>query len=127
MTCILRDLSKPFRYFNGKIQTITVNNPTKMAQIKIYGANKDVIQKMGLSNREYTLDGYVTESADVTFLNECVGEKGEFEYYSNALSMDLIGTQNNPVTIYFKNLVWKDEGSKPMERNFSLTMVEIKQ
>ena len=112
--------------FAGKVTDITVQSDTKNAVIRTYGADKDVVQKMGLANRVFTVEGFVTSSADVIFLNNALNFTGSIYYSSSALNMELIGTANAYVYVLYRKLIWKDEGATPMMRTFSLELIEVK-
>ena len=117
--------------FTGRIDDLTTSQTTKAAVIKLPGIDKDVVQKMGASNKTFSLKGYVTvrdpltitsSESSVTFLNNAVNYTGSVYFHSDALAMDLI-----PVTVVLlTNLQWKDAGNRPMERTFTLDLVEIK-
>ena len=113
-------------FSEGKINDITVVCGTKNALIKIYGANNDIVQKMGLSNRTFTIDGFVTGSSGITFLNGSLNYTGSIYYSSSALNMELIGTAATAVKVLYSKVTWQDDGKNPMLRNFSLELMEIK-
>ena len=116
--------------FTGRIDNVSTSQTTKTATIKLAGADKDVIQKIGLSNKIFTVQGYVSVNDPLTvesetpseFLNNAVNYTGSIYWRSDTLALDLIpGT-----CVHFTDLEWKDEGSRPMERVFTLSLVEIK-
>jgi NAD/NADP transhydrogenase beta subunit len=109
----------------AKITDITVAMGTKNALIKVHGADKDIVQKMGKMNRLFTLDGFCTGSAGITFLNASLNYTGSLYYSSSAISMELIGTAAAYVMVYYSKLTWHDDGKNPMMRNFSLELIEV--
>ena len=108
-----------------KVTDIVLIQDTKSALIKIYGSDANVVQKMGKNNRVFTIEGFVTGSSQVDFLNNALNYTGSIYYSSSSLHMDLIGTATVGVKSYFKNLTWQDDGKNPMIRQFSLDLVEI--
>ena len=103
----------------GPINNLSETKHTKTSIIKLPGANLDVIQRFGISNREFTLDGIITIAGGTSFLNNIDGGTGSITY-SNPIEIAI-----STVTVLFYNLKYRDEGSRPMERRFSLEAVEI--
>jgi len=125
---ILRD--KIGTTFTGRIDDLTTSQTTKATVIKMPGVDSDVVQKMGASNKTFMLKGYVTQQdpltivgdTSVVFLNNAVNYTGSLYFHSDALALDLIPT----TVVFLENLQWKDSGTRPMERSFTLSLVEIK-
>lgn len=124
MVLYLTDKSGNF-LTQSKVQDMTIKCGTKSAVIRIHGADKDIVQKLGKANRVITLEGFVTGSTGVQFLNNAVNYTGSIYYHSSALNMDLLGASNQYVVVFFSSLTWSDKGGKPMERDFVLELVEI--
>ena len=108
-----------------KVTDIVLIQDTKSALIKIYGSDANIVQKMGKNNRVFTVEGFVTGSTQVDYLNNALNYTGSIYYSSSSLRMEMIGTAAAGVKTYFKNLVWQDDGKNPMIRQFSLDLVEI--
>ena len=125
---ILRD--KIGTTFTGRIDDLTTGQSTKAVVIKQPGLDSDIVQKMGASNKTFTLKGYVTNydpqtvagDSSVVFLNNANNNTGSIYFHSDALALDLIPT----TIVLIHNLQWKDAGNRPMERTFTLELVEIK-
>ncbi len=120
MTITLRNNSGS-AFSDGLINDISVKMATKSSVIPMPGIDKDVIQKFGKNNRAFNIKGIVTGSAGVSFLENAIKQTGSFYFYSNALNQVLIGT----TTVYYSNFEWQDTGDRPLERKFSLTLIEI--
>ena len=125
---ILRD--KVGTMFTGRIDDLTTGQSTKTVVIKQPGLDSDIVQKMGASNKTFVVKGYVTVydpltvmgDTSTTFLNNANNNTGSIYFHSDALQLDLIPT----TVILMHNLQWKDAGNRPMERSFTLEVVEIK-
>jgi hypothetical protein len=117
VTIIKNSSGTEFSY--GCIQTITVKQSTKMSIIKLPGANKDIIQRFGTSNREFTLDGTITVGGGTSYISALENTTGSLTYTYP------LETGISKVTILFYNINFKDSGTNPMERKFSLEAVEI--
>ena len=108
-------------FTEGLINDISVKLATKHSVIPLPGIDKDVIQKFGKNNREFDIKGIVTGSDGVTFLENNINQTGSFYFSSSALNQVLIST----TTVYYSNLEWRDTGDRPLERKFSLTLIEV--
>lgn len=118
MTTTIRN-SSGITFLSGSIQNITVKQSTKMSIIKLPGANKDVIQRFGTSNREFTLDGTITIGGGTSYISALENTTGSLTYVYP------LETGISKVTVLFYNINFKDAGSRPMERKFSMEAVEI--
>ena len=105
---------------NGKVQEIIVKRVSKISIHKLPGADKDLVQKMGLSNRIFTISGWVPNSDGIGFLETAVSNTGSILYTSSAL-----GQAINNVQVLFYDLEFRDAGSRPLERRFTISAVEI--
>ena len=83
------------------------------------GANKDYIQNLGASNKEFNIKGIVTTAAAATFLYTLVRETGSLIYSSSAFGIPI------NAQVFFLNLDMQDKGSRPLERTFSLRAIEV--
>lgn len=116
--------------FTGKIDDITIGMSTKTSVIPMPGINSDVVQKMGASNDTFSVKGYVTvydrtTGSNITstqFLTDALNYTGSIYWYSDALRQVLIPA----VTVFFSELQWSDKGSRPLERDFVLNLVELR-
>ncbi len=113
-------------FSEGKITEITVKNSTKSSTTSIPGLDKDYILRMNKTIREFSLSGYVTGSDGIWFLGASLNNTGSFYYTSSAFGGDMIGTATAPVTVFYENLQMKDVSGKPMQRDFDLTLLEVK-
>ena len=120
MVCTLRNHTGDVIPPNGIITEFTVKRETKTSVHKLPGAGKDLIQKMGLSNRIFAIKGFVTNSAGVTTLNDTVNYTGSI-LYVNILGQTII----NNVQVFYTDLQLHDRGLRPFETNFLITAVEI--
>lgn len=118
MTTTIRN-SSGATFLSGSIQNITVKHSTKMSIIKLPGANKDIIQRFGTSNREFTLDGIITVGGGTTYISALENTTGSLTYTYP------LETAISTVSVLFYNVNFKDAGSRPMERKFSMEAVEI--
>ena len=105
---------------NGRIQEIIVKRETKTSIQKMPGADKNLIQKMGLSNRIFTIRGWVPNSDGWGALETAVNNTGSILYTSNALGQPI-----NNVLVLFYDLEFRDIGTRPLERSFTINAVEI--
>jgi hypothetical protein len=116
--------------FTGKIDDLTIGQSTKTSVVPIAGADVDVVQKMGASNKTFAVKGYVTVydaagtsgDSSVEFLNKGLNFTGSIYWYSGTLKQTLIPT----TVVFFQDLQWSDKGSRPLEREFTLSLVELK-
>ncbi len=106
-------------FLSGSVQNISVKQSSKISIINIPGANKNVIQRFGTSNREFQVDGFITISGGTTFISGLNGGTGSLTF-SNPIE-----TAISTVTVLFYNVQFKDSGNRPMERKFSFEAVEI--
>ena len=104
---------------DGRINDFTSIEETKTSIHKLPGADKDLVQKMGTSNRRFTLKGFVTTSQGSQFIGSCKNNTGSL------LSTSNLGTIVATVVVLFYNLQFRDSGMRPLERQFTIEAVEI--
>lgn len=118
----------------GVIAKITESYTTKNAVHPLPGATKDIIQRLGTSNRNFSVEGIIT---DVTRFNPVcdyfrtlVGYTGSLGF-SNASKVNsdyLTGSTlfTTRTQVYFTDLSFQDVSSRPMERKFTLRAIEVR-
>ena len=102
---------------NGIINDFTINWGTKTSIHKLPGANKDIVQKMGLSNRIFTFKGIAFTQSGSDIIQTCINATGSLNYST------IFGTGTH--TIFYYDLQWQETGLRPLERHFTLNAVEI--
>ena len=117
----------------GVIAKITESYTSKHAVHILPGASKDIIQKLGTSNRNFSVEGIIT---DVTRFNPVcdyfrvlVGNTGSLGF-SNASKVNsdyLTGSNlfSTRTQVYFTDLSFQDISGRPMERKFTLRAIEV--
>lgn len=128
---------------HGRIESITEKLSSKHAMHLLPTADKDLIQRLGKSNRSFTIKGILTtyqygfcwddavNDVDAGFFRDMVGYTGSIAYY-NAFSTIGILTggreaawSNSPVVLW-TGVDYEDRAGRPMERRFTITAVEIR-
>ncbi len=131
------------------IQGIHQVNPTKFVVIPLGGTDKDEVQKFGKQNRIVQLKGCASALDQKVFLENLIGNTGSIKYESDpglifwSQSYGLGDFDPNDffyedffvytgetmyydLPVYFRSLNWHEIGARPMEREFTLEVVEIK-
>ena len=116
-TTLINASGTSFSY--GSINSISVKRSTKISVINLPGANKNVIQRFGTSNRIFQISGLLTVSGGSSFIDGLDGGTGSLTF-SNPIE-----TAISTVTVLFYNPTFQDLGNRPMERKFSIEAVEI--
>lgn len=102
------------------INDLSILQSTKFSIHKLPGADKDLVQKMGASNRRFSMKGIAITYVGSTFLEVyCNNATGSLTF-SNPLGAVLSTT-----TVLFHDLQWVDSGLRPLERRFTLDAVEL--
>ena len=104
---------------DGRVNDLSTSQSTKTSVHKLPGADKDLVQKMGLSNRRFTLKGFVTTLAGSGFIESVKNDTGSISFSSN------LGTLLSATIVFYHDLEWFDSGLRPLERRFSISAVEI--
>ena len=105
---------------DGRVTDLTTFWSTKTSIHKLPGANKDLVQKLGISNRRFTLKGFVTTYSGSVFLEAANNNSGSMSFSSN-----LNAVLMNYTRVFYYELEWLDSGLRPLERRFTLSAVEI--
>ena len=131
------------------IRGIQQVNPTKLVVIPLGAADKDAIQNFGLRNRVISLRGCACGLDEGVFLENLVGNTGSIgftsdpglimwktayglgdfnqdDFYFEDFFVYSGVTVYDNISVYFKSLNWRDAGSRPMEREFTMEVVEIR-
>ncbi len=101
------------------VSDISTQQETKTSIHSLPGANKDLVQKMGMSNRRFTIEGVALTQSALNFLILCNNQTGSI-YFSGAR-----GTNSMSSVVMFSGLNYVDSGRRPEERKFVLSAVEI--
>ena len=111
---------------SGNLLTnVCVNNvfETKHSKFIVHpypGINNEAIQSMGTKNRIFRLEG-VTLTVDAsTNLRSLIGTTGSIQVINDYGHTLLPQTQ-----VFYSDVSFRDEGSRPLERDFRLEVVEV--
>ena len=105
---------------DGRVNDLSTSQSTKTSVHKLPGADKDLVQKMGVSNRRFTVKGIAITYAGSVFLETCCTSATGSLGFSNNL-----GTVLSTTTVLYHDLQWIDTGLRPLERRFTLNAVEL--
>ena len=120
MTVIIRNsVGGTLTGSDGRVNDLSTSQSTKTSVQKLPGADKDLVQKLGMSNRRFTLKGFVTTLAGSGFVNSINNNTGSISFSSN------LGTLLSATNVFYHNLEWLDSGLRPLERRFSVNAVEV--
>ena len=126
-------------------------HPTKSVIIETTGIDYDVVQMFGASNRTFNFKGVTRTLDEKVFLQNAMNNTGSISFTSDiGLIQFITGPQtieadfdsadfdsddfntgetksgSASVQVYFHDLEFKDLGSRPLERLYKFTAVEIK-
>ena len=104
---------------DGRVNDLSTSQSTKTSVHKLPGADKDLVQKLGMSNRRFTLKGFVTTLAGSGFIDSVNNNTGSISFSRN------LGTLLSATTVLCYDLEWLDCAFSPLERRFSLSAVEF--
>jgi len=108
--------------YQVKIYDFEYEQPMKFSIHKLPAANYDIIQKMGASNKIFTLRGMALTGNGKDFIISLPNNTGSIQY-SGSSKFD---TNPIPFThVLFYNVKWHDTGRRPFEKHFILQAIEI--
>ena len=103
---------------DGKVNDFTDIQSTKISVHKLPGADKDLVQKLGKSNRRITLKGFITTLVGSAFMEATRNNTGSISFSSNLGALTV-------VNVFYHELEWMDSGLRPLERRFILNAIEV--
>lgn len=106
---------------NGFISNISQSITSKFVVHKLPGADKDIIQSLGIGNRTYLIKGSITGTDARGWVGTLINHTG-----SIYLSGSYMGESINNVQVYYYDGFLEDVGGHPLERKFTVRAVEVK-
>ena len=105
---------------NGKVEDVRQKYSTKTVVHEMGASDSDVIQKMGIKNKRYSIKGFIENSNGWGFLEDAVNHTGSIYYTSSAMGVPI-----NKQVFYY-DLDCRDVGGRPLEREFTINAIEVK-
>lgn len=132
------------KILHGSVEAISETLSLKYSANFVPTADKDIIQKLGKNNRTFKIKGILTNykygfcynegdscnDMDSGFFRDMIGYTGSI-FFANSFSDSNILTggrqtaYSDSPTVLWTGVDFEDNASRPMERKFSVTAVEL--
>lgn len=105
---------------NTCVNSISETRYSKFIVHSLPGMNNEIIQSMGSKNRIFRLEGVSLSIDASTNLRSLIGTTGSIQ-----VTNDYGHTLLSQTQVFYKDVDFQDKGSRPLERNFKLEVVEV--